>query len=136
MGRLAETQMWIHRFEQVQSRARSAHKRRTEREAVSSSFLRASGRFVLGWIHELGFTYDVLIVLGLVLIRCEKYPDPDIAVMKEEVYVQTGLETRNMVLHIGHMRSTRVGQGAEGVRHKQGCMPLLWFPWDGIVETG
>lgn len=135
MGRLKETQMWIHRFEQVQGRAGSAHKR-TEREAVSSRFLRVSGRFVLGWIHELGFTYDVLIVLGFVLTRCEKYPDPDITVMKEEVYVQRALETRSMVLHAGHTRSTRVGQGAEGVRHKQGYKPFLWFPWEGIVETG
>lgn len=80
--------------------------------------------------------HDVLIVLEFVLIRCEKYPDPDIIVMKEEVYTQRGLETRSVVLHAGHMQSTRVRQGAEGIRHKQGYTRFLWFPWEGIVGQG
>lgn len=106
------------------------------REGSSFIFLRAPGRFVLGQILELSFTYDVLIVLGFVLISCEKYPDPDITVMKKEVYAQRALETRSMALHAGHMESTKIGQGAEGIRHKQGYKHFLWFPWEGIAETG
>lgn len=32
--------------------------------------------------------------------------------------------------------SSRVGQNAEGTKEKHGQKPLLWFPWEGMGESG